>query len=212
MKKWFILLYLVLSVSLSGCLPIPADLQAAAKEVLPKSTITKESCYLCGPDKKVDFVKRPHDTLMLLCLDTWELKDLRMYDYDSVGNDANYSGATMLHSANHPEGSCDWSFASNSGYHTCEIDIVYGDNSVLKSRTLAKQLCPDCLEKIFSSLNFKNTDAYCDVLYDTATGDVYPISQISSPYHISDYWVHVDHNPAHNADSVYIVYNPDSTK
>ena len=66
MKKWFILLYLILTLSLSGCFPVPAEIEAAAKEILPKSKITKESCYLCGPDKKVDFIKRPHDTIMIL--------------------------------------------------------------------------------------------------------------------------------------------------
>lgn len=215
MKKWFILLYSILVLLLSGCSSQPGEVIAAVKEEYPSSKISSTDCYLCGPDRPFDFIERPHDTIMILCLNTWDLGDTKMYEYDEQGNDSNYSGASILRYSDHEADECKWAFSSNTGYHTCELRIQYGETSYLDPETLATQLCHDCLEEVYDqAMDIYDPDsiAYCDVLYDTATGNIYPISQVTSPYHIGNYWIHVEHDTEHVTDNVYIVHNPDSTK
>lgn len=212
MKKYSILLFFIISVFLFGCIQTSTPLAEASPNGLPNSNISVDECYLCGPQQPFEIVERPHDTLLLLCLNTWDLRNTRMHDYDENGNDDNYSGATILRNTHHSEHGCSWSFASNTGYHTCKVSIRYGSEAYLNLEALATQLCPECLTKAYDISFFENTHAYCDVLYNTADGSIYPIHTASDFYHIDNYWIHVDHDQEHKTDTVYIVYNPDSTK
>lgn len=215
MKKCFFIFCIILSLTIIGYSADLFELSVTAQEGYPSSKITTNDCYLCGFNRPFDFIDRPHDTVMILCLKNWCLGDTTMYQYDSDGKDSNYSGASILRGSQHGEGECRWSFESNTGYHTCKILIHYDEASQLDPADFSKKLCPSCLEQFYEQIASRCSSdkvLYCDVLYDTASEEVYPISGISSPYRIGDYWIHIDHDAEQLLDEVYIIYNPDSTK
>lgn len=180
----------------------------------PESTITSEECYLCGPNRPFDIIERPDETVMLLCLNTWTLGDTKMYQYDENGNEAGDSRGSIMHFDHHGEDECRWSFKSNSGHHTCEIKIQYGEHCYLDTDTLCSQLCSKCLNTIYDHAASVNGDAniYCDVLYNTATGDIYPISSaIDTEYNISSFLIKIEHSSLGSEDLVSISYVPPYT-
>ena len=203
--------FLSLCIIFLGSLFLANKVMANPSLILPTSRISPEECYLCGPNRPFDIIERPHDTIMLLCLNTWELGDTRMFDYDENGNDANYSGASNLRSISLVSEYGNWFFKSNTGYHTCEVKITYSENSNLDPSVLCKQLCNKCLTHVYDKFLDKNNEGTCSVLYDTATDTIYPISNVTSPYHINDFWILVVNNEENHTDMVYIVNNIDST-
>lgn len=91
-----------------------------------------------------------------------------------------------------------------------EIDVNYGEKSVIDWEKLSERLCSGCLEK-FKNMEGSETDLaedqYKDVcLVDFKTAEVYSLEDWHTWYMIRDYYVMIDHGE--NSDYITIFYAP----
>lgn len=210
MRFRFIIIWVIVLEVLCGCTKGLIASNVTNEYDFPLSRT--EKCIMC--ELTGSFVpENEDDTIKIMCLNTWAVGDLRLFEYDELGNDIGYSGAKIMTSDSHGEGECRWTFWSNTGRHTCDITITYGEESILDPHELAMQLCQECLDQIvdtvFDNETTQNKIYHCDVLWDLSTNEIHPISPDVTGYYIQDFWVHIDHHDEYDIDSVYIVYNPE---
>lgn len=223
MNKGILIIPLLLFELLTGCATTKASNSESAtadykspfdrREELPVSSCSQEKCYLCGSNRPdiLDFYDSP-ETVVVLCLNTWNVGDTRLYELDDYGNPVSDVGHTTMSHDSHGEGNCRWSFFSDPERHTCDLAISYGDGAELNPETLSGQLCQDCLDRIYDTVfswGYDEEEVYhCDILMDVSENEFYSLSPNMVGYYINDYWVHIEHDKENGEDSVYLIYNP----
>ena len=148
----------------------------------------------------------------MVCLNTWNIADTNVYEYDDNGKIVEEPNGFSTNINTHGENECSWMVAGDSVRHTATATLTYGDNSVLDPERLSAQLCQDCLKKVADALwttGYENDWTYhCDVFMNMETEDIYPISSTITRGNIGDFWLHIDHEQENNRDIAYLVYNP----
>ena len=182
-------------------------------EEIDKEISGKEKCFLCGSNRPgiFDYYKES-GCIALVCLNTWNIADTNVYEYDDNGKVVEESSGFSTNINTHGENECSWMVAGDPVRHTVTATLTYGDNSVLDPERLFAQLCQDCLKKVADALWLtgyeKEWTYHCDVLMNMETEDIYPISSPIIKCGIDDFWLHIDHEQENNRDIAYLVYNP----
>lgn len=169
--------------------------------VCPPSTISQADCRLCGDTGPIQ--NGGEGAIVLLCLNTWEYKELRLYGPDAPDH--------FTLSNNTDPNSCAWHIVADPVRHTADVTITFGEASAVSFDRMAGQLCQDCLDKVFRTVTEWLTEEErprCALLMDTDSGTLYPVSSGLMEYYINDFWVHIEHDEAEDRDRVYLVHNP----
>lgn len=169
-------------------------------------------CALCGSrrDSLMGYYRR-FDSIGIICINSWGISDsqARCYDEDTGREKLEQPhSSTMFHS--YGEGECAFMIRGMYERGIAEIDVNYGEKSVIDWERLSGRLCSGCLEK-FKSLKDSETDftedQYKDVcLVDFKTAEVYSLEDWHTRYMIRDYYVMIDHGEG--SDHITIFYAP----
>lgn len=121
---------------------------------------------------------------------------MRRYDENSGKEQFEQSGNSTIFNS-YGEGECTFFIRGMYERGISEIDINYGEKSVIDWELLSERLCPGCLEK-FKNMEGNEADLaegqFKDVcLVDFKTGEVYSLEDWHTRYIIRDYYVMIDH-------------------
>lgn len=208
-KKICFLSCLLLCYLLYSC-----QIEANLSELFCKEDDTNvvNDCALCGNrrDSLMGYYRR-FDSIGIICINSWGINDshVRCYDEDT-GKELfeQPHSSTIFHS--YGKGECAFMIQGMYERGISEIDVNYGEKSVIDWERLSERLCSGCLEK-FKNMEDGEADLtegrYKDVcLVDFKTAEVYSIEDWHSWYMIRDYYVMIDHGE--NGDHITIFYAP----
>ena len=195
-KKICFLAYLLVCCLLYGCqtkasLSIISDGEESANVL--------NDCALCGKrgDSLMGYYRR-FDSIGIICLNKWGISDsqVRCYDEDSGKEIFEQSGNSTIFTS-YGEGECTFIIRGMHERGIAEIDVNYGEKSVIDWEKLSERLCSECLEK-FENMTSKEADLadgqFKDVcLVDFKTGEVYSLEDWHTWYMIRDYYVMIDY-------------------
>ena len=121
---------------------------------------------------------------------------VRCYDEDSGKEIFEQSGNSTIFTS-YGEGECTFIIRGMHERGIAEIDVNYGEKSVIDWERLSERLCSECLEK-FENMTGKEADLadgqFKDVcLVDFKTGEVYSLEDWHTWYMIRDYYVMIDY-------------------
>lgn len=171
-KKIHLFTFLLVCCLLYGC-RIKASLSKMSGG--EESAAVPNDCALCG--KRSD-------------------SQVRCYDENSGKEQFEQSGSFTIFNS-YGEGECTFFIRGMYERGISEIDINYGEKSVIDWELLSERLCPGCLEK-FKNMEGNEADLaegqFKDVcLVDFKTGEVYSLEDWHTWYMIRDYYVMIDH-------------------
>lgn len=169
-------------------------------------------CALCGSrwDSLMGYYRR-FDSIGVICINSWGISDsqVRCYDEDTGKEQFEQSGSSTMFSS-YGDGECAFMIRGMYERGIAEIDVNYGEKSILDWERLSERLCSGCMEK-FENIKGDGADLaedrYKDVcLVDFKTGEVYSLEDWHTWYMIRDYYVMIDHED--DRDHITIFYAP----
>ncbi|XBX04810.1 hypothetical protein QMP26_30840 [Enterocloster clostridioformis] len=154
---------------------------------------------------------RRFDSIGVICINSWGICDsqVRCYDEDTGKEKFEQShSSTLFHS--YGEGECAFMIQGMYERGIAEIDVNYGERSIIDWEQLSERLCSGCFAK-FKNMEDRETDLtksqYKEVcLVDFKTAEVYSLEDRHTWYMIRDYYVMVDHGE--DSDHITIFYAP----
>lgn len=208
-KKIFVLSCLLFCFLLCYCL-----IKANLSELFGKENDTNitNDCALCGnrQDSLMGYYRR-FDSIGVICINSWGINDsqVRCYD-DDTGKEKFEQPHSSTMFSSYGKGECAFMIRGMYERGIAEIDVNYGEKSVIDWEHLSRRLCSGCMEK-FNNMEGKEADLakarYKDVcLVDFKTGEVYSLEDTHTWYMIRDYYVMIDHGKA--GDHITIFYAP----
>lgn len=208
-KKMCFIVCLYIVCLLYGC-RIEAGLSGVSYE--KKSAEAQNDCALCGSrrDSLMGYYRR-FDSIGVICINSWGINDSQVRCYDEDTGKEKFEqphSSTIFHS--YGEGECAFMIRGMYERGIAEIDVNYGEKSIIDWEKLSERLCSECLEK-FKNMEGKEADLtegrYKDVcLVDFKTGEVYSLEDRRTWYMIRDYYVMIDHGK--DGDHITIFYAP----
>lgn len=195
-KKICLFTFLLVCCLLYGC-RIKASLSKMSGG--EESAAVPNDCALCGKrsDSLMGYYRR-FDSIGVICLNKWGISDsqVRRYDENSGKEQFEQSGSSTIFNS-YGEGECTFFIRGMYERGISEIDINYGEKSVIDWELLSERLCSGCLEK-FKNMDGNEADLaegqFKDVcLVDFKTGEVYSLEDWHTRYVIRDYYVMIDH-------------------
>ena len=208
-KKVCFLVSLFVCSLLYGCL-IEANLSEFSHE--ENDMAVSNDCALCGSrwDSLMGYYRR-FDSIGVICINSWGISDsqVRCYDEDTGKEKFEQSQSSTMFDS-YGEGECTFMIRGMYESGIAEIDVNYGEKSVIDWERLSERLCFGCLEK-FKNMEGSESDLtegqYKDVcLVDFKTGEVYYLEDWHTRYMIRDYYVMIDHGD--DSDHITIFYVP----
>ena len=170
----------------------------------------KEGCYLCGnAEESLMEYYRKFDTIGIISLNDWYVIDFPLKNYDENGNEIKKNTSTSFLSGN--TGEIRYSADGTPSRGMANIDVTLPENYRLNTDLLEKHLCPNCLEKITDSLEYRkeagrNTDAIPLCIVDFKTLEVYSLQKQWKSYFVRDYYIERDYEE--NSVKVEAFYLP----
>lgn len=164
-----------------------------------------EECYLCGnSNRSLMGYYRKFDTVGIIALNEWYVLDLRLKEYDEVGNPIESSSGTSSSFGNTSGMDFYVSATPSRGMASATIS---SSNGMFDKTTIQNNLCQECLDKVTDTLEGyfeKGKEEYVPFcLVDFATLDIYPIQKMNKAYSVGDYWVELDHEDSEIEIDVY---------
>lgn len=150
-------------------------------------------CYLCGnTDESMMDYYRKFDTVGVICLNQWEVIDLRLKEYDSEGNYIESEGNSNVHTT---QPGVEYSVDATPSRGKASATIK-SSNGMFQEEMLTQRLCQECLDKVSDTLcrdTVKGEEEYLPFcIVDFATLDLYPLQQDGHSYFVRDYWVQIE--------------------
>ena len=156
----------------------------------------KKDCYLCGnaEESLMDYYRK-FDTIGIISLNDWYVIDFPLKSYDENGNEIQKNTSTSFLSGT-TEG-IRYSADGTPSRGMAGIDVTLPENYRLNTDMLKKHLCPNCLEKVTDSLEYRkeageSTDAIPLCVVDFKTLEVYSLQKQWKSYFVRDYYVEID--------------------
>lgn len=203
-----------LSCLLLCCLLYSCQIEANLSELFCKEDDTNvvNDCALCGNrrDSLMGYYRR-FDSIGIICINSWGINDSQVRCYDEDTGKEKFDqpqSSTIFHS--YGEGGCSFMIQGMYERGIAEIDVNYGEKSVIDWIKLSERLCPGCMKK-FKNMEGNEADLaegqFRDVcLVDFKTGEVYSLADWHTWYMIRDYYVMIDHED--NSCHITIFYAP----
>ena len=171
----------------------------------------REDCYLCGnAEESLMEYYRKFDTIGIISLNDWYVIDFPLKNYDENGKEiqANTSASFLSETTEEIRYSAD----GTPSHGIASIDVTLPKNYRLNTDMLEKHLCPNCLEKVTDSLEYRkeageSTDAIPLCIVDFKTLEVYSLQKHWKSYFVRDYYVEV--NSEDNSVKIKAFYLPE---
>ncbi len=144
----------------------------------------------------------------MIGLNEWYVLDLKLREYDEVGNPVETSSGTSHSFGNTSGMNFDVCATPSRGISSTTISST---NGMFDKDVVQKNLCQECLDKVTDTLEGyfeKGKEEYQPFcLVDFATLDVYPIQKMNRAYYVGDYWVEL--NPKESETDIDVYYLPE---
>ena len=212
MKKFFLFTFVI--IVLCSCSTkavtkeetIPFETQVTEEITYTSNTLQKD-CYLCGGGKSLMPYYAQFDSIGIICLNTWNIIDSRIRTFDDHGNPVKTSGSqtSMLNCGNDE---CHFGASTSSNRIRADLNVTFGENSLIKPEKLCDELCQTCLDMVIENCTspYKPTEVIRDaVLVDFQEKKTYSITN-NSGFYIRDYLIHIDQKD--NEYSIFVVHCP----
>lgn len=201
---------------LSGCVPNNQIKEKKGEidkqeELVLKSEIEKDNCWICGDSSSLMGYYRKMDTLGLTNLDTLDIcsTDVRIFNDD--GSEILDSEETEIRSNSYGKNESSVTVAGTPHLGISEVDIYYNENSKLNTDKLIEHFCQVCLDSITDQVgearNMGNGEILNDIwLVNFKTGELRALPSYCTMFMMDDYYIHVDHEE--QKDSMLLFYAP----
>ena len=179
-----------------------------------KSETSQEKCCICGNNERsLMAYYRKSGMLGLVCLNTMEISTLDTRVYSDDGTEIINDGGLSIMSSSHGEEECSFQINRMPKRGIFEAKVNYGEKSTLDFEVITKNLCQDCLDKVFSMYQGEmewsdSKGRFPEVcIVDFQTNELYTLGKSHTGYWIRDYWMHIDHNDG--SSSIMAIYAPE---
>lgn len=211
MYKKLVLLFLMLSICISGCANEQGATTENGKEYV--SEVPEDECCICGSnDRSLMDYYRKSGMIGVVCLNTMNISSLDTRPYSNDGTEVleEYAGEITT---SHGEEECCFRISGMPSRGILEAEISYGKESNPDFEKIAGFVCQQCLDKVEAM--YEEEQGRSDgkgrfpevCLVDFATNELYTLGEHQLGYWIRDFWVHIDH--AADKSNIMVVYAPE---
>lgn len=154
-------------------------------------------CYLCGHNRRSLIGHyRGNDDLGIICINQWYIVGLGVHSFEEQND---FIGLQEKHRTSRfgtGEGGDFFRISQNFSRGISEIEIDYGENSILDLNAVRDWLCQKCLDKLLDVMDcyvLEGEEArprdLC--LIDFQTMELYTLQEHNRSYYIRDYYVQI---------------------
>ena len=201
MKKKGLLGAIVIALLCTGCVHSLNAVTTKAENnfQIPdvKSEISQKECCICGNNERSLMpYYRKSGMLGLVCLNTMEISTLDTRVYSDDGTEIISDGGLSITSSSHGEEECSFQINGMPKRGIFEAKVNYGEKSTPDFEVITKNLCQDCLDKVFSMYQGEmewsdSKGRFPEVcIVDFQTNELYTLGKSHTGYWIREYWIH----------------------